>query len=435
MRRASVVFAVVGLLVASLASAGASPVVISQVYGGGGNSGAPLTNDFVELFNRGPGTVSLTGMSVQYASATGTGTFASNPIALLSGSLGAGQYYLIQMSGGANGAPLPTPDATATTNMSAGGGKVALVNSTTGLACNGGTTACTGSQIGLILDLVGLDGANFYETAVGPTTSNTTAALRQNDGCTDTDNNSADFAIGPPIPRNTASPFNSCGGATNPSGVGAANPASVPAGGAVLLTVAVTAGTSPASTGLAVTADLTTIGGPASQAFFDDGTNGDATAGDNVFSFQATVAGGTTAGAKTLPVAITDAQLRTGSASITLTVESAPIAIHDIQGAGVTSPFDGDLVATTGIVTGIKYNGFFFQTPDAEADNDPDTSEGIFVFTSSAPAVLVGDNVRVSGTVQEYVPSADRTAADDGDRRIAYTHGTFLGTSCPRPSP
>jgi predicted extracellular nuclease len=241
MRRASVVFAVAALLVANLASAGASPVVISQVYGGGGNSGAPLTNDFVELFNRGPGTVSLTGMSVQYASATGTGPFASTPLALLSGSLGAGQYYLIQMSGGANGAPLPTPDATATTNMSAGGGKVALVNSTTGLACNGGTTACTGSQIGLILDLVGLDGANFYETAVGPTTSNTTAALRQNNGCTDTDNNSADFAIGPPIPRNTASPFNSCGGATNPSGVGAAKPASVPAGGAVLLTVAVTA--------------------------------------------------------------------------------------------------------------------------------------------------------------------------------------------------
>jgi predicted extracellular nuclease len=87
-------------------------------------------------------------------------------------------------------------------------------------------------------------------------------------------------------------------------------------------------------------------------------------------------------------------------------VESAPIAIHDIQGPGVTSPYAGQLVATTG-TTGIKFNGFFFQTPDAEADNDPDTSEGIFVFTSSAPAVLVGDNVRVTGTVQEYVPSAD----------------------------
>src|SRR6266545_4300063 len=51
-------------------------VVISQVYGGGGNAGAPYTHDFVELFNRGSATVSLAGWSVQYTSATGTGTLA-----------------------------------------------------------------------------------------------------------------------------------------------------------------------------------------------------------------------------------------------------------------------------------------------------------------------------------------------------------------------
>src|SRR5262249_10225055 len=55
-------------------------VVISQLYGGGGNSLAPLRNDFMELFNRSAGTVSLAGWSVQYASATGTGNFASNPV-------------------------------------------------------------------------------------------------------------------------------------------------------------------------------------------------------------------------------------------------------------------------------------------------------------------------------------------------------------------
>src|SRR5438093_1479830 len=64
-----------------------SGIVISQVYGGGGNASAPYLNDYVELFNRGTTTVSLTGWSVQYASATGTGTFAANPIATLSGSI------------------------------------------------------------------------------------------------------------------------------------------------------------------------------------------------------------------------------------------------------------------------------------------------------------------------------------------------------------
>ena len=78
-------------------------IVISQVYGGGGNAGAPYQNDFVELFNRGTTTVSLSGMSVQYASATGTGNFGTNPIAALSGSLAPGQYYLVQLAGGTTG--------------------------------------------------------------------------------------------------------------------------------------------------------------------------------------------------------------------------------------------------------------------------------------------------------------------------------------------
>src|SRR5262245_42019701 len=84
---------------ASPLSRAASPnVVISQVYGGGGNSGAPLANDFVELFNRGNTTVSLSGWSVQYTSATGTGNFgsASNLITPLSGSIAPGQRVLIQ---------------------------------------------------------------------------------------------------------------------------------------------------------------------------------------------------------------------------------------------------------------------------------------------------------------------------------------------------
>ncbi len=72
-------------------------VVISQVYGGGGNSGAPYTNDFVELYNRGASAVSLAGWSIQYTSATGTGNLGANSGQLtpLSGSLAPGQYLLV----------------------------------------------------------------------------------------------------------------------------------------------------------------------------------------------------------------------------------------------------------------------------------------------------------------------------------------------------
>src|SRR5262245_49578416 len=93
-------------------------VVVSQVYGGGGNGGAPFENDFVELFNRGAAPVSLAGWSVQYTSATGTGNFGSstNLITPLSGTLASGQYLLVQeASNAAVGAVLPTPDVTDST--------------------------------------------------------------------------------------------------------------------------------------------------------------------------------------------------------------------------------------------------------------------------------------------------------------------------------
>jgi predicted extracellular nuclease len=397
----------------------ASPnVVISQVYGGGGNSGAPYRNDFIELFNRGTTTVSLSGMSVQYASATGTGNFGGNPIVLPSGSLAPGQYYLVQeASGGTNGALLPTPDAMGSANMSASAGKVALVNSTSGLACNGGSTPCSPAQLALIVDLVGYgtgsSGANFFEGAgQAPTLSNTTADFRASNGCQDIDDNSADFSTGAPAPRNTASPLHICPTGpipTNPSGIGAAAPSTVPAGSTTLLTVAVTPGENPTSTGLAVNADLSAIGGTASQAFFDDGTNGDATAGDDVFSYTATVSPSTAPGVVTLPATVADAESRTGSASISLTVQPPLVAIHAIQGAGHISPLVGQLVSTQGIVTAKDGRSFYMQDPNPDADEA--TSEGIYVYyTSSSPTISVGDLVLVTGTVQEYRPGGSSTA-------------------------
>ena len=86
------------------------------------------------------------------------------------------------------------------------------------------------------------------------------------------------------------------------------------------------------------------------------------------------------------------------------------VAIHDIQGNGLASPLNGGVVVTEGIVTALKFNnGFFLQAPDAEADADPNTSEGIFVFTSTAPpaAAAVGNRVRVTATVSEFTPTTN----------------------------
>jgi predicted extracellular nuclease len=407
------------LTLAALRGSAASPnVVISQIYGGGGNTGAPYTNDFIELFNRGSSAVSLSGWSLQYTSATGTGNFgsATNLITPLSGTIQPGQYFLVAEAGGATGVALPAADVTDATpiNMSATGGKVALVNTTTPLGCNGGSTACTPAALATIVDLVGWDGANFFEGAsAAPATTNTTAVFRASGGCTDTDGNGSDFSAAAPSPRNSASALHFCN-STSPSGSGAATPSSGPVGASTVLTVTVTPGTGPASTGLTVTGNLSAIGGAASQAFYDDGlTAGDAVANDNVFTYTATVAAGTTAGAKSLPFSIADAQSRTGGGSITFSVDPPLLAIHAIQGSTSTSPYAGQLVATTGIVTGIKTlggRGFYLEAPDTEWDADPATSEGIFVFTSVAPAVSLGDAVKVTGTVQEFRSASDTIA-------------------------
>lgn len=374
--------------------------MISQIYGGGGNAGATLRNDFIELFNASATSVSVDGWSVQYASAAGS----TWQVTALSGSVPPGQYYLVQEARGNGGTvDLPAPNAVGTVPMSATTGKVALASSATALS---GACPTGGSIVDFVGYGTGSGGASCFEgTAATPTLSNTTAALRLGNGTQDTDNNSSDFMTGTPNPRNSG------GTGSNPSATASATPTSVTAGGTALLTVAVTPGTAPTSTGIIVTGDLSSIGGPSTQSFFDDATNGDATAGDNTFSFTATVISSTVAGTKTLPVLISDAQGRTGNTTISLTVTAPPLelAIHDIQGTGTVSPFAQRLVSTTGIVTGATRNGFFIQAPADAVDADINTPEGIFVFTSSVPpaTAAVGNLVQVTGTVAEFVPSTD----------------------------
>lgn len=191
-----------------------SSLVISQVYGGGGNAGATYTHDYVELFNPTNTTITFSNWSIQYAATAGAFTAGSSTT--ISGSIPAGKYFLVQLAtGGAVGASLPTPDASnAAVNMSAANGKVALVNNTTAL----GTLTCPFSN-SAIIDLVGFGTANVSEgCATAPAGTNANGIFRKNNGCTDTDNNGSDFLTQVASARNSSSAANLCAGScTTPS--------------------------------------------------------------------------------------------------------------------------------------------------------------------------------------------------------------------------
>ncbi len=207
---AAVPLALTLALAASGAVASTQGVAISQMYGGNGST---FANDYVELTNGGSAAVNVAGWSVQYASSTGTGTFGGNGVVALPGiTLQPGQHLLVALASSGSGTPLPAPDASGTINLSSSAGKVVLLNNSTGLACNGGSAPCTADQLAQIVDLVGYGSANFFEGAAAPALTSTTAALRAQDGCADTDNNATDFSAGTPAPRNTASAASNCGG-------------------------------------------------------------------------------------------------------------------------------------------------------------------------------------------------------------------------------
>ncbi|HRH40969.1 MAG TPA: hypothetical protein PKY82_04940, partial [Pyrinomonadaceae bacterium] len=85
------------------------------------------------------------------------------------------------------------------------------------------------------------------------------------------------------------------------------------------------------------------------------------------------------------------------------------VPISQIQGEGNRSSMDGKLVTTRGIVTAIVRRGFYIQTPDAEVDGNPKTSEGIYVFMNQdAVNVSAGDLVEVSGSISDYTPRNER---------------------------
>ncbi|GAA1567989.1 endonuclease/exonuclease/phosphatase family protein [Kribbella sancticallisti] len=298
----------VSAIAAAPALAASSTVVITEVYGGGGNSGAPYTNDFIELTNNSGSAVDLTGWSIQYASAAGTSW--ANKITL-SGSIAPGGVYLAQGAGGTAGQPLPTPDATGSVNMSASSGKVALVTSTTSLTCTTGCATAAG-----VVDFVGYGSANDAETTPAPGTSNTTSATRK-DPTKDADNNGTEFEAVAPSP-------------------------------------------------------------------------------------------------KTLTTTPPDP-------------DPVDAKIHAIQGSAHRSPMAGVKVTTTGVVTAKSANGFWMQDP--QPDEDPATSEGLFVFTSAAPNASVGDAVSVVGTVAEFRPGGSGGTTNLTTTELTNPTVTVTGTA------
>jgi hypothetical protein len=149
---------------------------------------------------------------VQYATAAGTSW---QPTAL-SGAIAPGRYYLVQLASNADvGAPLPAADATGTSNLGGTSGKIALVRGAAALTCGASAGSCSADA--LVEDLVGYGSASDFEGAGSAAgLSNTSAALRATDGCTDTGDNASDFTAEAPAPRNSASPANVCTGTPSP---------------------------------------------------------------------------------------------------------------------------------------------------------------------------------------------------------------------------
>jgi hypothetical protein len=405
------------------ASAWAVPnnIVISQVYGAGGNAGAEWNKDFIELFNRSSQPASLGGLSVHYHSATGTGN--SSFLLLPNITLQPGQYFLITAAGGANGADVGTPNATAPSqmNLSGNGGRVSLSTSTSSLP-----PAVAHPSI---VEMVGYGNANVSEGGQAPAPSSSNSIQREGMGCVDTDNNGTDFVARRVAgPRNMDSPRNVCSGGPIAQPIAPSCPAALVAekGSAASILLSATdpdsivdkagivAGAVP-GIGLAGLVPASADGGKAEVSLQADGS---LAAG----RYPVTIEFGNDDGEK-------------ASCTVNVTV-SGELSIPQIQGAKATSDYNGATVATRGVITAKVGNGFFLQDPNG--DNDPATSDAIYVFGTGTTAAI-GDLVRVTATVDEYKPNgANRSYTELKDVTSITTLGsgyTIVPTNIGLPEP
>ncbi|SDE13005.1 VCBS repeat-containing protein [Salipiger thiooxidans] len=106
--------------------------------------------------------------------------------------------------------------------------------------------------------------------------------------------------------------------------------------------------------------------------------------------------------------------------------------ISAVQGSGDASTMEGDEVTVEAVVTYVTSTGFFLQEEDADADGNAATSEGLFIYTGSAPRAAVGDLVQATGTVAEYQGLTELTSVSEvtvlGSGMTAPTAASILLT-------
>ena len=331
-------------------------IVISQIYTGGGTPGAAFQNNFIELFNRSNSPRDLVGVPITFTSATGTFTFSIAFTSSRGITLNPGQHFLIQLGpSGLNGMPLPSPDGIAGQNIDASG-KIALLKF--GSPPPAGTCPLADPNI---LDFVGYGAAaNCFEGS-GPTAnlSNTTAALRLNNGCTDANNNAADFSIGVPNPRNTSSAATPCGAIVSLDASTFNVNENV---GSVSVGV-----TRSGDTSAAATVDyLTSDSGPATCS----AVNGQASSRCDYITTLGKITFGAGETSKTILIPIVDDVYTEGSESFQLTLSNptgaslgatsaATITVNDGAGEGGPNPID-----QSGFFVRQHYIDFLNREPD-----------------------------------------------------------------------
>ena len=382
-----------------------SGLVISEVYGGGGNSGGAYRSDFIELYNPTADPVDLTSpqLSVQYRSA-GSGNPGGSPVAL-TGVVEPGGHYLIKAADGSDDTQpaLPTPDATSSFTMGGSAGQVLLILGTESFTTKGELAGNAS-----LVDAVGYGSQGAGASSEGspaPAPSNSTSVSRGSDGA-DTDDNSADFSVGAPTPTSSA-------GASDD--VTAADP------GDLELTIDVEI----------TPFDLTATGGTEPYTWSADGLPAGL-----AISESGTVSGTPTeVGEFPVTATVTDADDASDDVGFTLTVEGPlePSTIAEIQGEGTESPLVGEEVLVRGVVTAVPQflYGFYLQTPGSGATAG-EASEGVFVYYPNGSGDITvepGDHVEVTGEVSEYagqtqvVTSEEQVATleEDADPVVAYS--------------
>jgi len=395
---------------AAQANTAGTGLVISEVYGGGGNTSAPFTYDFIELYNPTDAPISVEGWSVQGRSAGSTAGAGDN-VTPLTGSVPAHGHYLVQEAAGTTvtDKPLPKADATGTIAMGASGWQIWLADTTTPLTPPVGNVPAGTPHI---VDFVGgATTATSFETAKVTSAPSNTLAITRTAGA-DTDNNAADFTTSAPTPTNTKNnapePLDAAAQADVSGYVGVAlTPVNLSAsGGTPPYTWTLSSGTLPAGLTLSPVGALT--GTP------------------------------TEAGTAQVTAQVSDSATTplTDTVTFTVTVSAAPqaVRIDEIQGTGASSPRVGQMVTTTGVVTATyadpdfassNFDGFYIQTggTGGATDTTPGASDAVFVYVGTnkpLPAgVAVGDSVRVTGTVTEAFGSTQIAPAPGGVEEIA----------------